>query len=237
LTAAFNAFAIVNPTAPQVTGSLPTPYFYFDPTTQLINLVVSSAWATTGGTQALIVINSSALSFLSSFDFLSLSGDQFAFVIQNNGNNGYALYGTSPTNPPSFLKFTQEYDSMSNWISLRKIILSTNAMPVISEAVPAYSATGEQTGVYNSFPILTDFIPEINSAADSRGIAYYTPTSQYRLIDLTNNQPLSKIDLKIYWEDKLGNLYDLYIPQYQQATVKIAFVRKSLYKQSPLLYK
>jgi hypothetical protein len=89
--------------------------------------------------------------------------------------------------------------------------------------------------VNSSLPIITDFIPNINSPGESRSIAYYNPTSQYRLIDMVSDTPLQKINLKIYWVDISNNIYPLYVSVAQQASIKLAFIRKSLYKQSNLL--
>ena len=130
-------------------------------------------------------------------------------------------------------KIVQEYSILgSNWTSLRKIIIATNTIPNTNEYVP----TKGNSGVTNSFPILTDFTPNFSQVGgETRSIAFYYPTSQYRLVDMISDQPLSKINIKIYWEDTAGNLYPLYISPSQQINLKLAFLRKSLYKPMGLL--
>jgi hypothetical protein len=49
--------------------------------------------------------------------------------------------------------------------------------------------------------------------------------------------PLYNIDLRLLWQDKSGNLYPIYISFSQQASVKLAFVKKSLYKPKGMLLK
>ena len=89
-----------------------------------------------------------------------------------------------------------------------------------------------------SYPILTDFVPNISAAAgESRSIAYYVPTSQYRLVDLISTNPLQKIDIRIFWEDRDGNLYPLEISIFQQASLKLGFFKKSLYNSGSSLLK
>jgi len=107
------------------------------------------------------------------------------------------------------------------------LILSNN-LPILSEVVPSTN----NTGVSAALPVITDFVPQLSMAGDTRSIAIYNPTAQYRLVDLSGQSPLSNIDIKIQWQDVLGNLYPILVSSGQQISLKIGFFKKSLYKKS-----
>jgi len=238
LATAYANFVAAFPAAPQVVANQ-TPFFFYDPATELISLIVHYTWATTGANQALITINYELANYLFAFPFtsklLTPTLDTLAFYIDNNnGTNGYALYGTAPTNPPSFLQISQEYVATQYWISLRKLVILSSSLPTRKEVVPVINEDGSQTGQYAGQSILTDFVPPVEYLSQVRTISYYNPTSQYRLVDIPNSGPLSNIDISVYWQDKLGNLYPIYLSVYQQASFKIGFFRKTLYKHPSL---
>lgn len=211
-------------------GGGAAPFFIFNPVTQLISLAVSQAFITAGAT---ISFNQALTNYLEGFEiFFNATTNIFSFVLANFHNNGWNLPGQTiaVVSPPTWFLFSQEYTCMEYWLSLRKIILISNTIPITNEFVPAFDSAGNQTGVATSIPIMTDFVPNIENAADSRSIAVYNPSAQYRLIDLIGSNPLYNIDLTLQWQDKLGNYYDLFIEPFQQASVKVAFLRKDLYQ-------
>lgn len=221
-------------------GGAQTPWFYIDHNTQLTKLVVPTAFTVPGVGQPTIFGNSMLIgNYLSGFEtnFLGLNqvaGKDIIFDLSNPTiDKGYVLFGTAPITPAYYI-FSNEYSTLNNWTSLRKLLITTNSIPITNEFI----SLGNTNGVAASFPILTDFVPAFEFAGQSRSIAYYYPTSQYRLVDMINDTPLYKINLTIYWEDKEGNFYQLLISRGQQANIKIGFFRKSLYKPlNPLLYK
>lgn len=227
---AFNVALATSYTAAGSPGGAGAPFFVFNPVTQLVGLVVSVAFISAAAT---ISINAALTNYLEGFRLVYLSAtNTLQFVLENNGINGFAIPGqtTAVASPPTFLLISQEYTSMEYWLSLRKIVLVSTTIPISYEYTPAYSPTGGQTGVSVSVPIITDFVPNIESAQDSRSIAVYNPSAQYRLVDLLGDSPLYNIDLRIQWQDKLGNYYPMYIEPYQQASVKIGFFRRDLYE-------
>lgn len=219
------------------------PYFYLNPSTGLINLVVDitdfAPTATIINPNPVptntIFINSALQSYLSAFQsrFVGISpiGKDYIFNL--------IRFGFDTTIPTPFSltatqkKFPQEYSTLQLWSSLRKILITTNSIPIISEYVPS-----NNSGISSTLPIITDFVPQIDFPGQNRSIAYYTPTTQYRLVDLKSSEQLNTIDLKIYWEDTSSNIFPLYISVFQQASVKIGFFKKSLYKNTtPILKK
>lgn len=204
------------------------PYFYIDVESGLINLVVDVVnFATYPATPpATIFINSSLQSYLNSFHYQyvgpSSIGKSYQFVLSRTGNNNRI----PPFDPAGTQKrFIQEYTTLPLWSSLRNILLTSSSMPISSE----FTSSGN-SGETTTFPIISEFTPQIERSGDSRSVAYYIPSAQYRLIDLNSSTGLNTIDVKIYWQDKNSNIYPLYISRFQQANIKLGFFKKSIYK-------
>jgi hypothetical protein len=240
-----------------------SPYFILDPTTSLISLIAPRHFASSSPIAPLVArptifMNTALSNYLDAFN-LSFQGydrspinDDYYFILDTvtypRPDQAYYPGGVivpPATDPaaalpaaPYYYKYTQEYPVLEYWSSLRKIIITTNAVPVNNELAPTTDNQNtylnvNQNGVNVSYPILSDFVPSIDGVAGtSRSIAYYIPTGQYRLIDLQSDSALQSIDLRIYWQDRDGNLYPLQISLYQQASIKLAFIRKDLYNNN-----
>ncbi len=235
------------------------PYFYYNPETQLISLIVNKYFTQVGAgflaSLPQIFINEPLLKYVDGFNLSAqtgatpkLNGADYIFTIAGSTHvNGYADYPqnnmaytpygylVTPTNPPpypDYFQFVQEYESFNYWSSIRKILLTTNTLPINREYEPAQ---GFDNGVNVSIPILTDFVPQIERAGEGRSIAYYEPNGQYRLVDMISTQPIYKVDINVYWQDTAGNIYPLYLSYGQQANIKLGFFRKLLYKNMSLL--
>jgi hypothetical protein len=208
--------------------TLNPPSFIYDPVTQLISLIVPFIFVTGVAT---LYMNAASLQFLEGFHlsfqgYNRPNGEDFVFIPEDNPNFYYPNPGIPST--PQYYKYTQDYNTLYYWTSLRKLIFSSQNIPITNEVVPA----NNDTGTYSSFPIITDFVIGTEQAGQSRSLAVYNPQGQYRLISLSGNSPISAIDIKIFWQDQQGNLYPLFIPQNQQASIKIGFFKKSLYNST-----
>lgn len=211
-------------------GPADTPFYTFNPVTQLITLTVTAAFIASG---SILYRNEQADNYLSSFN---------SFYHGNNQPGGFEFaHILSPLPPGSPVGgpyvFSEDYVSIDLWFSLRKILITTNSIPILSEYVPSQNPNvfGQNTGINASVPIITDFIPQLEYANQARSIAYYVPPGQYRLVDMISETPLNKINLNVLWEDKFGNLFPVNISIFQQMSIKLAFLKKDLYKNMNLL--
>lgn len=144
------------------------------------------------------------------------SGKDIQILIKDNNNN------TDPTDP-NYLLMSQEYQSLSLWYSIRKIIITTNHIPVEKE----YISSSDSSGNDIFLPILTDFTPQINGFTDTLTSFNYFPSGPYRLTDLNGSGELRKIDFKIFWEDKDRILYPVKLQPSETFNMKILFMRKT----------
>jgi hypothetical protein len=209
------------------------PWFFYDSITSLMSLVVPEYFTRIIAPLIdipIIYMNEPLQSYLSSFNlkFIGYSqpfGREYDFILNFPTPDKRFIV---PGDPLIYYKIVEDYSITEYFVALRKIIIATNTIPISNEFIPVPG--NNDSGIAASFPILTDFTPQINLAGQSRSIAYYIPTSQYRLVDLIADVPLQKIDLKIYWVDITGNINPLLISVFQQASIKLAFLRKTLYK-------
>jgi hypothetical protein len=222
LTASYNIFKLANPGSPHL-----CPFFIYDATTTLVSLIADISWV---NSLQSIVCNIAMYNFLDSMPFKTyaptIPNETTDVVLQiyNTGNNGYPT-NTFPVNP-AYVRMSMNYSTMFLWSSLKKLLITTNSLPINFEQAPVFNNLNPDQ--YNSTPILADFTPSISQAGDSREIAYYFAT-YYRLIDLKSSGPLNKINIQIYWQDTYNNIYPLYIPIFQEATIKFVFTKKDLY--------
>lgn len=205
-------------------GGAPGPYFYLDSVTELISLVVSNAFIVAGAT---IFVNEFLVNYLDAFHWFQNginvpNGHDFTFIFDSTLNFTLPPFTVGPT----LWKFTQEYTTLVYWSALRRILITSNNIPVINEFLPVNSI---DQGIASSLPVLTDFVPSIEQPGQQRSIAYYYPTSQYRLVDMISNRPIQAVDLRIFWQDKQNNIYPLLLQVLQTASVKMIFVKKDLY--------
>lgn len=227
-------------------GLFPTyapPYFTYDATTQLISLIVPDFFTRIVAPAIAIPTISFNFNMLQYLDGFPMRGNGLGAangfeetIDLVNGNvhdiNGYALFGTAPTNPPTYIKVTQSYITTQYWNPIKKLLLTSETIPVVKEYVQAQTPFGINTSLNPSLPIVTDFTPVIEKAGDQRTIAYYLPTAEYRKVNMISELPLQKVSLKVFWEDLYGNIYPLNIGSYQSASIKIVFLHKSLYKKN-----
>jgi hypothetical protein len=191
------------------------PYFIYDAKSELISCIVDNAFSAGGFS---LYINNLSLNYLSSFPFIKNTQP-------TDFDEEYFKFDVLPYLGVSPYRFEQEYNAMSLWFDLQKIIITSNSMPIRSENVPL-----ENTGVSNSMPIFTDFEIALDSVSLSNATAIYNSQSQYRLCDLISNQPMSKIDLGFYYQDRYGTIQPIFINASQSISVKIGFFKKALYK-------
>lgn len=202
------------------------PYYTFNSSTSLLSLVISSTFIANGGK---IFMNAYTKTYLSSFQFRINEG----FTTAGNTVTYYHVLtpasGMIPDGSGNYT-FVEEYPSLSQWLDLRKIVLTTGSIPVTQEASPTNLLTGKSNGAANYQPIISDFIVNFESSFEIGTNAVYNPTSQYRLIDLAPSTLGQRIQINCFWQDKLGRLNQIYIPPNSSASVKIGFFKKSLYK-------
>lgn len=211
-----------------------SPFYVYDASNEIISLIVSQTFIASG---ARIYMNSLLVNYFDGFSFINTStsfntgGPNIRFYHDLNP----IPYG-SPVGGP--YEYRAEYTSLSLWFDINKIVITTTSIPVIQEASPSFSpivSGGNVNSTANYQPIITDFAVVYSTLEEYGSEIEYIPSGQYRLVDMNSNVPITRINLAFYWLSKNGYLYPLYISPNQSASIKLAFLKKDLYKDMKLL--
>jgi len=128
-----------------------------------------------------------------------------------------------------YTQMFQEFSTIDTWTPVASIVFTSNTLPIISNQLSApliFNNGQTSTGIGNNAnfaQIITDF--QTNQQVFKPNILY-TPTAEYRRIDMTGNTPLTNIDINVYWRDKLGQLIPFLLASGSTATIKFLFEKK-----------
>jgi hypothetical protein len=139
-----------------------------------------------------------------------------------------------PTNAPAasqsiFTQMFQEFSTIDTWTPVASIVFVSNTIPIVSNQLSAplvFNNGQSSSGIGNNSnfaQIITDMTT--NQQVFKPNILY-SPTAEYRRIDMTGNTPLTNIDINVYWRDKLGQLIPFELASGSSASIKFLFERK-----------
>lgn len=150
-----------------------------------------------------------------------------------NGFGGANIVIFPPTAPAlsqyEALQIVQEYSTLALWTPITSIVFTSNTLPVVPANIssPLLFINGE---VYNNggnnsniSQVVTDFVSD-NGVYKPNIV--YTPSAQYRLINLVGNTPIYNLDLNVYWKSRTGVLQPFKLSSGSTATIKLLFTRK-----------
>ena len=226
------AFANLSGKTTLPAGSV-APYFYYEPTTQLITLYAqTSSYNTSLETPIKIYFNTVSQQYFNGFPYIekglgTANGADCYFIIRDvNSQNIETIDNIQ------YVAMSQEFVSLGYLSPLKNILITTN-MNVNSEV---FYINQPGTGQNNNFiNVLTDFIPDLSSAGGEAGIGskifIYNAPSLYRVFEFKTNTPLYSVSLGVSWVDQLGNIYPLYLNKGTIATIKMMFVKKTVFNK------
>jgi hypothetical protein len=196
------------------------PYFMLNAESGLISLIVNTLMLSTGVNPPILYMNSSSYSYFGNFQTLYYGinrpdGRDYDFIFPN-------VY--TPFSIANYYKFEQSASTLGQWSSLKRIVVTSNTIPILYE-------WSLNTGTDTNSPILIDFVPKIGDKGQDRQVAQYDPQSQYKLIDMTSDAAIQKLDFQIYWETKTGAVFPLILGEFQNVYMKVAFLKKTLYEK------
>jgi hypothetical protein len=223
--------------SPPVVLDYAVPFIQFDSSTSLFTMYTPKM--NTTAELFNIYMNTTLQPLLCTFSSYhvnnnSESGQDYLFNFQSNQviNNGLALTGYN------FL--SQDEPSIASINPVNSIVFCTNLIPVdqsyVSPVTPFNLRTGDQalysigtnSNIVNS---LTDFQVQYGHNNTYATTVFYAPISEYRLFDMNASSSLSIIDFNVYWKDRYGNLYPIYVFPTSHVNIKIMFRKKDFNKK------
>jgi hypothetical protein len=218
----------------QVLPSAFAPYLEWNVSNSTAVLVADQAgYLNTLANPISVFCNNPMFVLFSSFPFLYLGlgnliafGKNYQFIIDKSN-------GTYTT--PSFTGLTclQDYPTAPNWCPIQSVLFTSSLLPTYPSNVGTPRNFGINTantnnGANNNISsVLTDFEVSLTTGLEYLPQIQYTPTAEYRLIDLISNQPLNSIELSCYWKDVYGGLHPLLLLVGCNANLKLLFRKKT----------
>ena len=228
--ALLNAFNMILPLLPPLPlgQEYHAPYLKFDGITFLFSWVVSDLFFEDNPNKIEIYFNTSLynnfdVSFYNFFYGYNILDKNNRFIFDETLQNDTIVEITEDSG--YLYKYTQEFDSSGLMTSFKSLIIRSGGLPVRNEGITTQSVKGGQISS-GTRSILTDFEIDEGSFKNLKNYIHYTPTSEYRRIDMSSNVPLKQLSLEILWSDNYDNLYPLLIPSHEVATIKILFEEK-----------
>ena len=180
---------------------------------------------------ALYTLISSFQAFYNGYDVFDSQNYTFNLSKDPRGLNTYRINSTY-----SVIQLFQEYSTGVLFTPTSSIVFSTSLIPVLpSNTAKPSVVDGDgsliSTGNNNNISsMITDFEVQENSGYGFSGVLSYTPTAEYRMIDLNNSssEKLNNIDITVYWKDQYSNLHPLYLQPGCKCDLKILFRKKKL---------
>tara|TARA_R110002126_G_scaffold45043_3_gene127926 strand:- start:1253 stop:2206 length:954 start_codon:yes stop_codon:yes gene_type:complete len=209
LSSAYSALKLLEPLMPPTEA----PFITYNSDTQLLTFNIEQVYSNTTKVYLSEFLYLLVVSF-QNYNLKLPSGDYiFQMLCKDNRNNSTIINGKN------YYSTKQEYSTLFLWNDFTTLLFETNLIPVNPEYLDSQNNDTRR--------ILSDFQP-LEGLNDRVSIQYY-PSGPLRFYDLTNNTALSDMDLNIYWEDKTGTLYPLYLTDDDVLTMKILFKKKYKY--------
>jgi hypothetical protein len=176
-------------------------------------------------------------------------GTEYEIVAYNNQYQN-TTGGSRPTYPLTpvasaiaaipQISVPQENSTTILWSPVQSLVFSTSLLPVqntlLSKPVIFNFWNGLQSKVVGgnsnnnvTAPVLTDFELQGATGTSSQVRITYTPTAEYRMLDLRGTTPVSAVEVSVFWKDKFSNLHRFQLAAGCVASIKILFRRKDFY--------
>lgn len=190
--------------------SLVVPYFYFDPSTQLLSYVsTTSAYNSSLTTPIILSCNQAVMYQFASIDVsYNSSTNLFNFLVIPSNERTYMT---------TLTKMTQQSISVSSICDVQKILITTS-LPVANEVFTQVNAGQSNINVLQSFTYsfangLMDFLsPNI----------YDAKTMKHKKIKCECNN-LYQLSATCYYQTSEQHLHPFFLPPHKDATITLAF--------------
>lgn len=218
LLTAYTNMKAANPAAPATSA----PYLLWNPITGFFTMVAQKAGydVNTVGTVP-IWFNSLLFRFFPSFrvnynGYANVDKRDFQIYVTDDGTNTSA----------GVISMLQQSTSAGSWNDIVSLII-TSTLPTASEYIT--SPTNQTSAQNSTSKIITDFNVPVSTGGSVdpvSQIAYQYATTQPRLIELNSDQPITQVDLSVYWQAKDGTLYLHRLTPGEQLNIKVVFIKK-----------
>jgi hypothetical protein len=132
----------------------------------------------------------------------------------------------------------QEISTIDTWCPINGIVFTTNTLPIVinqfSSNVTLNSDRPSPEAGADFALVITDI--QTNQQGYKPNLLY-TPTAEYRRLDMTGNLGLTNIDIRVFWRAKTGQLLPMKLGCGMTTSIKLLFQKKLLAERQQLQFK
>jgi hypothetical protein len=195
------------------------------------------------------LLNSFPTVFQGNTQFNLTTGTEDMIVVYNNQNQNTSggsrptyplIQGASSVTPIPQIIVPQEHSTTILFSPISALVFSTSLLPVQNTLLSKPAIFNFYDGVNSSnlrssgnnnvtAPVLTDFELQGATGTSSQTRITYTPTAEYRMLDLRGTTPVNAVEVSVFWKDKFSGLHRFNLAAGCAASIKILFRRKDFY--------
>jgi len=237
-TALSASYFAVNSAVVGAGGALPSnnvPFFEWNQQAQVFQLSADNAGYNSALANPIkIYLNTGLYTLLNNFPIIKgnpssstgvyADGKNYQFNFYNN--NGLNLYNMGAY---SVIQLYQDNSTVGLFNPVQSIVFTSSLLPLVQGVIgntKIYNFYNAPSQNNNTAPVITDFVVPYSATNQFRPNLEYTPSGEYRLIDLYGLTPLQAIEITVQWRDMFGVFHPFLLNSGCSAQLKIMFRRK-----------
>lgn len=227
-----NSFNNLNAAFPLPVGAK-APFFTYDPVSQLFSLNADySIYAPGNGSLGVEIWLNSQLYQLFSTLYAFHQGDgradfkDYQIIVKHTGNNKGTLTNLENTtsNAPAnstMCEMRTELESLFAWDQVLKVRVAATSLNLSQRYILSSDGTNEKQ------PVLIEYTLAKDGVNRTVNVIHYKPSAEFEYIDLEGSTPLNRLDIKVYWISKSGDIYPIYIPAFEFFSIRLLFQNRN----------
>ena len=219
------------------------PFFTFDATTGRPTLYAefTAFDEITNPNPVKIFFNNQLFTLFNSFDneflgFIRPNEDNYRIRVKNlNLTANIPPIGDPAGALTTYIVVESEYSVLTLMNPVQSIVFTSATLPIVQNMMSKPVAYKADTITLNNqgnnalvLPVITDFCVPLNIGYEYKNQIVYSPTSEYRLIDMYGNTSFSTIQISVWWSDGNGALHPFRLGSNCSASIKLMFRKKSV---------
>jgi hypothetical protein len=123
----------------------------------------------------------------------------------------------------------QEYSTIDLWNPVMAVVFCSNTLPIVPNQIssPLVYVNGLSYNVGGNNANVANIITDLVAAPTYKPTVIYSPSAQYRLIEMTGTRAIYTLDITCYWKNRIGELNPIRLSAGSTATIKFLFTKKS----------
>lgn len=196
----------------------PAPFMRYDSATRLCILWAPATFYSNAALGPRLIFNGAL--FFNLFAQLDMeynvTTNLCTMLIYNQGTNARTIGATAG------FDMVQNRSTIGDIQELSGFVITTS-MPISYEFKYAEGLSQQQ-----STQILTDYLVSRNNDSTTQLQYEYLPTAEYRMTDIFSDSPITQLNFKVFWFERLEVLNPLYVSSGRSFGMKLLFRKKGV---------